>query len=153
MCLCRKDCAAMVQPDVPKLGNTWEDRKGMCGPHEIHAARTVAWIHSSRATESPVGSVASWLSTVEKMCVRGKLRSPNGEETFGRWECAHLEVGWECTCLLPHTEGGSCHRSPEMLPQQLQPWPQLQWGSKLPGVQKVALGSPRTGGNTSCNSL
>lgn len=25
----------MVQLDVPKLGDTWEDRKGMHGPNEI----------------------------------------------------------------------------------------------------------------------
>lgn len=80
----------MVQPDVPKLGYTWEGRKGVCGPREIHTARTVAWCHSFRATESPVGSVTSWLSMVEKMCVHGKLRSPVGEETVGRWECGRL---------------------------------------------------------------
>lgn len=43
-CVCAERIALPLQPDVPKLGDTWEDRKGVCGPREIQATGTVPWV-------------------------------------------------------------------------------------------------------------
>lgn len=63
-----------------------------------------------------------------------ETKKPNWRDLWAVGMCPSRGGLGGCTRLLPHTEGGSCHRSPEMLPQQLQPRPQLQWGSKLPSV-------------------
>lgn len=117
-CVCAERIAlpwySLMSPSWGTCGRT-----GVCGPHEIHAARTVTWCHRK----------PSWIGGKLVKCGRKdvctwKAKKPN-------WRGDSWEVGmWPsvgglggCTRLLPHTEGGSSHRSPEMLHSSCSPSP------------------------------
>lgn len=118
MCLCHSTVWC------PKAwGHLWEDRKGVCGPGEMCVARTMAWCRHSRAREGLVRSVASWLSTVQKMSVHGKLRNSTGRGNdweMGMWPAAGWLGGCAfCPTLREAVAGGTQH--PQRASQQLHP--------------------------------